>query len=163
MLVVGVILLCIAGITIPMVTRVPGRVERENALGELRRAFSEVSMRARANGVPLSLTLVWEENTFYLSRVEKSLPPAAYKWIPDVPASEEREETLDSAISVKSAYELPSSISWQIGGEDDGVFVFFEDGQASGTPLQFAIGEIRYQLDVDALTGDALIEELQEL
>ena len=162
MLVVGVILLCIAGITIPMVTRVPGRVERENALGELRRAFSEVSMRARANGVPLALTLVGEENAFYLSRVEKSLPPAAYKWIPDVPSNEEREEVLDSAISVKAVYEIPSAIEWQL-EEDEYSFVFFEDGQASGMPLQFAIGEIRYQLDVDALTGDALIEELQEL
>ena len=39
-------------------------------------------------------------------------------------------------------------------------FAFFEDGHASGQPIRFLIGKIHYELGVDKLTGDALIEEL---
>lgn len=167
MLVVGVLLLVIAGITLPMMTRVPHRIEVENALGDIRRAFSETSTRARALGTALSLTLYEEEARFVVSPLERKLPPAAQRWSPPIPVAEERSETISAVISTASEYSLPSGIQWDTderdGGEEEyASYHFFEDGQAAGGPLRFTIGGRRFQMDVDSLTGEALIEERED-
>ena len=102
-----------------------------------------------------------------MTPLERNLPPAARRWTPPIPVAEERTETISAVISTASEYNLPSGIQWNTderewGEEDYASYHFFEDGQAAGGPLRFTIGGRKFQMDVDALTGEALIEESED-
>ena len=162
-LIVGVIVMIVAAVTMPMLSRIPHRIEVEGALTGIRQAFTETAMRARATGVPLSLTLDTERGVWLVDRLDEELPAAAVQWTPSVPADEDRETARFRALSSRTDYELSSGIEWLTDDSEseEVTFLFFEDGQAAGTPIRFGLGGMLYELRVDALSGDALIEEVE--
>ncbi len=162
MLIVAVILAIVTAVVIPSLTKLPRRLEVESALTGIRTAIDETSMRARATGKALQLTLDTEESAFEVKEYSSELENVQ-GWKPPLKQSEETEARQGVAISQKSSYPLAKAIEWNTDGlgADEIAFAFFEDGQASGKTLYFSIGKQNYVLDVDKLTGAALISEME--
>ncbi len=163
MLVVAVVLLLVSAVALPQLTKMPRRIETESALTGIRIAFTETATRARATGTDLRLTLDADEGQFLVSEHTSGLE-VIRGWNPPAKRSEETEKMVSVAISSKESYDISDKVEWSKDGdwpEDGPAFVFCADGQASGKPLQFSIFSRNYELDVDRLTGDPLIQELQ--
>lgn len=165
MIVVAAILALVAVFALPQITKTPARIEVEGVLSNIRQAVREVSMRARATGMPLRLVLDEEENLFRVEEVGENL--SNYQdWQPPVKATEEAAAASVVALKSKTEYPIGAKVEWLASetGLDQYDFIsyaFFEDGQAAGQPLRFRIKGHYYQMDVDHLTGAPLIEELE--
>ena len=164
MMVVAAILLLVSLLALPRLSRIPQRISRENALSCIRNAMTEAAIRARANGKPVELLLDFDGSQFTIQEISGTMENIK-GWVPDVPKSEEVEQQHSFIVSENNSFPFHGAIEWQ--PEETGLdpnepisFAFFEDGHASGQPIRFFIGNIHYQLAVDKLTGDALIEEL---
>ena len=165
MLVVAVILAVVTAVVAPALTKYPKRLEVENALTGIRNAIDETSMRARATGKALLLVLNIDEATFEVEEYSSDLSNVQ-GWMPPQKQSDEIEVMQNVAVSQNNSYSLSNSIEWH--PEETGLsmvegirFAFFEDGQAAGETLNFSIGKQNFVLDVDKLTGAALISEIE--
>ncbi len=154
LLIVAIILALTSAFALPRLLAYPHRIMVENALTDIRTAFSETAMRSRATGIPLSLLLDLENNCF---QVEECPRLAANDWEP--PMEDEAMENARNALQIKSSYPLSGQMEWLSDGEEV-QFLFFPDGQAVGSAAQFQIGAQQFQFDVDRLSGNALIMEL---
>ena len=159
MLIVGVILALVFAFALPRLSKTPGRLVAESALTGIRQAVNDTAIRARATGKPMKLVLDMEASAFLVQPLKTNLP---HDWT--VPFDLESNSATE-VISQNDTYELSSDIEWlpaETGLDqfDEIAYAFFEDGQASGRPLQFQVAGRTYQMDVDKLTGAPLIEEL---
>lgn len=164
LIVVAVIMSLITAIAIPQIAKVPRRMERESALTDIRNAFVETAMRARATGSALELVLDIDNCKFIVQNIESDLDNIK-DWTPPQQLSEEAKANISVALSSKDSYSFPSSIEWLpeetgLDTAEDISFRFYEDGQASGLPLRFRVAAGLFELDVDKLSGDPLIQEL---
>ena len=163
--VVAAIMVLVAVIALPQVSKVPRRLEVEGALSNIRQAVREAGMRARATGTPLLLVLDEEESLFRVEQLTDNLSKWQ-DWQPPVKKTEEAAMASVVAFQAKTEYPIPGGVEWLpaetgLDAYDSISFAFFEDGQAAGRPLRFRIGGHYYQMDVDSLTGAPLIEELE--
>ena len=154
LLIVAIILALTSAFALPRLLAYPHRIMVENALTNIRTAFSETAMRSRATGIPLSLQLDLENNCF---QVEECPRLTVNDWEP--PMDEEALENARNALQIKSSYPLSSQMEW-LSDAEEVQFRFFPDGQAVGNAIQFQIGSQQFQFDVDRLSGNALIMEL---
>ena len=162
MMVVVALVALITALVAPKVTTTSKRMIIESSLTGIRQAVSETAMRACATGQSLTLTLDQDASAFRVSQTP-TLP--ANNWTPSQVQTTENQAGA-AIIAGKPTYELDKNIEWQPGdsgfGMTDNVeFAFFPDGQASGRSLRFAIRNRQFQLDVDRLTGNPLIQELE--
>jgi len=112
-------------------------------------------MRSRATGIPLNLVLDQESHCFL---VEENTGTPAAEWEP--PISDEALDAARDALQSKESYPLSTAIEWQFDGEEEYCLQFFPDGQAFGLPIQFQIGSQQFQFDIDRLSGNAQVMEL---
>ena len=165
MMVVAAILLLVSVLALPRLSKIPQRISREGALTSIRNAFTEASLRARANGKPLELLLDMDNSQFTIQEISNSLD-SIKGWQPSVPKNKEVEQQQSMIVSQNNSFPFPDAIEWL--PEETGLdplepisFAFFEDGQAAGQPIRFYVGKVHYELNVDKLTGTPLIEELE--
>jgi type II secretory pathway pseudopilin PulG len=162
MMIVVALVALITALAAPKLTAVSKRMIVESSLTGIRQAITETAMRACATGQGLTLTLNLETSTFQVSQAQALL---VNHWTPSPrPPADSAVKT--SFIEVKPSYPLGQNIEWLPGDTGIGLndlveYVFFPDGQASGRPLRFAIKNRQFQLDVDRLTGNPLIQELE--
>ena len=154
LLIVAIILALTSAFALPRLLAYPHRIMVENALTNIRTAFSETAMRSRATGIPLILIYDQENSCFQVEELSVSLPT---DWEP--PRDEEALETARNALQMKDSYSLSSQMEW-LSDIEEIQFRFFPDGQAVGQPIQFQIGSQQFQFDVDRLSGNALIMDL---
>lgn len=164
MLIVAVILAVASAIVLPGLSKIPHRLTIDSALTGIRTAISETAMRARATGQSLELVLSDDGSSFSVQAFSSDFS-AVRGWTPPLDKPED-DQNSNVAISSKDCYELSSEIEWLPEESDldqSGAisFAFFEDGQASGRTVSFAIGKQRFILDVDKLTGAPLISEVE--
>jgi len=164
-IVVAAIMVLVAVIAIPQVSKMPRRLEAEGALSNIRQAVREVGMRARATGTPLLLVLDEEAGQFNVEPLSDNLSKWQ-DWQPPVKKSDEAVAASVVALQSKDSYPISGGVEWLpaetgLDQYDSVSFAFFEDGQAAGKPLRFRVGGRYYQMDVDCLTGAPLIEELE--
>lgn len=165
MLIVAVLMVLIAALVLPRMGEMPRRFEVESALTDIRRSVNEVSMRARSTGTPLMLTLDLDESLFEVSQIDEIDTPVK-EWVPAIQKNEEAAKFSALAVEAKKSYQLSKSIEWLpaetgLDAFDSISYSFFEDGQAAGKPLRFSIAGRQFQMDVDKLTGDPLIQEFE--
>jgi len=162
LMVVVALVALVTALAAPKVTKIAKRMIVESSLTDIRRAISETAMRACATGQSLTLTLDQDGSTFRVSPTP-TLP--ANNWTPSQ-ASTAESQTAGVIIAGANSYELNKSIEWQLGDSGFGItdnaeYAFFPDGQASGPSLRFVIRDRQFQLNVDRLTGNPLIQELE--
>lgn len=165
MLVVAVILAVVTAVVAPALTKYPRRLEVESALTGIRNAIDETSMRARATGKALQLVLDIDGAIFEVEEYSSDLSNVQ-GWTPPLKQSNEMEAMQSVAVSQNKTYSLSNAIEWHPEETGQSVvegirFAFFEDGQAVGETLNFSIGKQNFVLDVDKLTGAALISEIE--
>lgn len=161
-LVVCVIVMLITALIIPRIGGGGRRIAVESALSNLRGAFTETAMRARAGGQPLALVLDVHQNQFTV------LPwnnPLDHDWhapvLPPLTGPNGQGGILPGAPS----YEIPKDITWTElpeGNYGDGqqfTFCFFPDGEASGPQMRFEVHGWKYLLVVDSVLGKVTILE----
>lgn len=149
MLVIGAM---IFALVIPVVGRVPAKVEIRRARTDLEAAFSTASRRARATGGTVGLTLQLAEGK---ARVQDGGSGLGGQGGGDALATAEPE-------SGGLAMDLPGGIEWPEGGGDEAVYIFLPGGQASGPVLNFSLRGREFVLAVDNLTGRLLIDQTDE-
>jgi len=163
--VVSIIALALA-VVMPRFGRLPRRLMVARSLSDIRLAFRETSMRARASGQPFRLVLNVEEHAFRaepfqpppLNGLEGELPK------PNLPSPRNEANTPPAGNRQNQGeYKIPEDVVWEESAssyEESGPgFVFFPDGEASGDPLEFTIHHRHFRLDVDRLTGNPIITE----
>ena len=162
MLVVCVIVMLITALVLPQIGGGTRRIAVESALSNLRGAFTETAMRARASGQPLALVLDVPQHQFTVMPWSNSLD---HDWhaptLPPLTGQNGRGGILPGA----SIYEIPKDIVWTElpeGGTDGGqqfVFCFFPDGEASGPQMRFEVQGWKYLLVIDSVLGKVTILE----
>lgn len=167
MLIVAVVMALIAAVTLPRLSRIPSRLQIESALTSIREAFTETAMRARTTGTPIKLVLDIDNDCFLVEQANNSKLTAQKDWVPPLRKSEDAEQSSLLALESKNNYKLPSYIEWHpedtdLNYDDEISFSFYEDGQAAGLPIRFYMAGHYYQMDVDRLTGDSLIMEIED-
>ena len=157
MLAVCAIVALVTALVIPGVTTGSRRIVTEQALSEVRRAFSETAMRARATGRPFALALLPESGEFLVREFDNQLD---FEWqLPVVTGVDGG--VLDGDVS----YAVPSSVEWFDLPDGDGengeiTFFFFPDGEAAGPALDFELKGSHYRLVIDSVLGKATILEI---
>lgn len=153
-LVVTLLVGMLFAIILPRIAAAPKRIVVENALSEIRQAFSETGSRARASGRAFRLILESDSSLLNVSQFPDSL---SREWQPPLPTAESGKNKGDF-LRPKESYQLSSEIEWQIDSQlydSEGllVFSFFPDGQAGGPNLEFIIKNRKFILRVDNITG----------
>ena len=161
-LVVCVIVMLITALVIPRIGGGTRRIAVESALSNLRGAFTETAMRARASGKPLALVLDVAQNQFTVHPWNNHLN---HDWhaptLPPLAGANGQGGILPGAQS----YEVPKDITWTElpeGNYGDGqffAFCFFPDGEASGPQMRFEVQGWKYLLVVDSVLGKVTILE----
>ncbi|MBQ4480209.1 MAG: type II secretion system protein [Victivallales bacterium] len=161
-LVVCVIVMLIMALVIPQIGGGSRRIAVESALSNLRGAFTETAMRARAGGRPLALVLDVEQRQFTVYPWNN---PLDHDWhapvLPPMTGPAGQSGILPGAQS----YEVSKDIAWTDlpeGNFGDGqffAFCFFPDGEASGPQLRFEVQGWKYLLVVDSVLGKVTILE----
>ena len=162
MLVVCVIVLLITALVAPRLGGGTKRMIVENALSNLRGAFTEAAMRARASGQPLALVLDLQEDQFLVRNLQN---PLDHEWhapiLPPLNGPDGKSGILPGATS----YEVSKDITWTdlpAGDAENSqqiTFQFFPDGEASGPELNFEIQDRKFILIIDSVLGKAPILE----
>ncbi len=169
LVVIAIITLALA-LVLPKVGRLPRRLKVARSLSGIRIAFRETAMRARAGGQAHQLTLDLDSHSFRTRAIplppltglqgQRPKPPTA----PPLEDEEADPGSSDRPRTGQTRYEISDDVKWEdegTYGEGEGPsFLFFPDGEASGEPLEFAIGRRRFRLDVDRLTGTPVITEI---
>ncbi|NLF17050.1 MAG: hypothetical protein GX595_07310 [Lentisphaerae bacterium] len=178
-LIVVALLAAIFALALPRLGRLPARLQIEQNLSTLRAAFDEVSLRARATGQALRVTLEVDTadggSRLAVAGVAGDpfapalggLPSAGLGAAPDGAA--EAGARLGAMVPGADSYALPSGVEWdeaslQQGSRDGAegpVFIFLGSGEAGGPALEFTIRRQRFRLAVDPLTGRADIRALE--
>lgn len=158
MMIVIVILCLLSGVVLSRISGTPKRLLVESALNDIRVAFSETALSARATGEICGLVLNPEERKFTRCVVTDDL---LIGWKPPVIASEGA-----SALEVAPNYEISSSVEWiklpesQDWGGVYGIrYLFFPDGEASGPEVSFEILGRKFYWIIDPVLGTATIFE----
>ena len=160
MLVVCVIVLLITALVAPQIGGGTKRMIVENALSNLRGAFNEAALRARAGGKPLALVLDLDQNQLLVRPFQFSLD---HEW--RAPVQPPRTGENHGIISGAESYDIPKDIQWVDlpEGDENGsrqfTFCFYPDGEASGPELKFEIKERYFALIIDSVLGKATILE----
>lgn len=169
-LVVLVIMSLIMAVVGGRVGRLPAGVVAKNATGLIQTAFRDASARARATGVPVRVRIGGDDRVIRLETAPDALP-AGPATVLAAAAAETAPPDADAAgnkpgdwFGRPMTYELPRGVAWQdASGRDlppeDGVFLFFPNGEAGGGPAWFSAGKRRFRLTVERLTGRSLILE----
>jgi hypothetical protein len=138
----------------------PRRLVRRRTVSAIRTAFRGAALRARSSGTAHLLYLDPGENCFKVER-ESTASPDAAGHAAAAPAA------APGSVQERLARQaLPSPLKWYCDGRElqtESVLacIFLPGGEASGQALEFAIGERRFRLKADALTGRPLITESQ--
>ena len=156
MLAVCAVVALVTGLVIPRVTTGSRRIVSERALSQLRRAFSETGMRARATGASLELVLLPEAGIFQVEEFSGNLEQ---EWqLPLQTGSQ------GGVLAGESFYEVPGEVEWlelPEADEDGGIrFFFFPDGEAAGPEVDFMLKGVHYRLVIDSVLGRATIFEM---
>ncbi len=154
------VLALLLGVVAPRIGKTSSRLLTEAALTELRQAFQETAMRARATGQPMQLLLDPDTSTLTVSVLPGNL---SREWVPSV--NQEEDSPTNGILGDNSSFSLSKDIEWQpeeanINQDNEIVFSFFPDGEAGGAALRFSLKGINYELEVDRITGHAVIWEL---
>ncbi|MBN2449896.1 MAG: hypothetical protein JXR77_05880 [Lentisphaeria bacterium] len=171
-------LLLVMALVLPRVGRLPGRLRRERAVTAVRLALGEAALRARAQGRPVALVLVAnDEGSRFLVRAGEEDAQARIvvrEFTLALPAAGEGqgEEGRPSSMHLlpQTEFELPEEMRWDPDsladgtemGEEGPVYVFHVDGGAGGPELLFAVGKTWFRLSVDPLTARADVREIPE-
>jgi len=168
LLVVCVIVGLLSALVVPRVGGASRRMVVEQAISELRGAFGQTAMRARASGRPLMLVLDAEGKTLSVSPQEENL---THDWRP-APLARNASAGDEGAprggiLAGEDSYEVAEAIEWidlpETSMDASGiVFSFYPDGGAAGPDLRFALAGGEYLLHVDAVTGRTTIVEIPQ-
>jgi len=174
LLAICVIIGLLSAMVLPRINGSSRRMVVEQALSNLRGAFSQTAVASRASGEPLALVLNPEGSAFTVMALENSLerdwrPPRLAKKAnhsAEEGGDEGEDSTSQGILSGAASYDVPSEVEWvdlpEIEGDQPGiVFCFFPDGGASGPELHFMLAKVEYGLAVDAVTGKVDIWEGQ--
>ena len=166
LLVVCVIIGLLSALVVPRVGGASRRMVVERTLSELRGAFGQTAMRARASGRPLMLVLDAEEKTLSVSPLEENL---THDWRPPSLAMDSTDEEVPKTgiLAAEDSYKVADAIEWidlpETPMDASGIaFNFYPDGGAAGPELRFALAGGEYLLKVDALTGRTDIFEVPQ-
>ncbi len=162
MLVVCVIVLLASVLVIPRITVSSKRMIVETALSDLRGAFSETAMRARAGGHPLALVLKTDEKVLVVEKLTNDLD---HDWRPAPLTPVNSSGT--TIIPGTSSYKVPEKIEWtelpDVPSDAPGiVYGFYPDGAATGPAVSFTIQERNFRLVIDSVLGKATILEEEQ-
>ena len=157
MLAVCAIVALVTALVIPRVTTGSRRIVTEQALSEVRRAFSETAMRSRASGRALALALLPESGEFQVREFEN---PLDFEWRLPVETGAD-----GGVLEGDAVYYVPGAVEWfdlPDGDEEDGAitFYFFPEGEAAGPELDFELKGTHYRLVIDSVLGKATILEI---
>ena len=160
LLVVMAVLALLLGVVAPRVGKASARLLTETALTEQRQAFQETAMRARATGQPMQLLLDPDSSTLTVSVLPGNL---SREWVPSV--NQQEDSPASGLLGDISTFSLSKDIEWQpddanFNADNEIVFSFFPDGEAGGAALRFSLRGVNYELEVDRITGHAVIWEL---
>lgn len=165
-IVVAIITLALA-LVMPKVGRLPRRLAVARAISDIRRAFQESGMRAVAGGQSMRLILKPEARQFVVQPVAVKGTRELFAVVSGTNASQSEGNSTAAGTSLFSTtdYEIPENVEWDStlleGGEDNSPeFIFHPDGEASGNALEFSVAQRRFRLEVDKLTGVAVITEI---
>ena len=135
----------------------PKRLAVDGALNDIRRAFSETAMAARASGAVKALIVNPDSREMTVADVTDDLNRA---WKPNPFGSSA------NADGGNVVYPLPDSVEWDSIPEMadyDGIvgirYLFFPDGQAAGDDVAFSIKGRRFFWSVDRILGRVVIYE----
>ncbi len=137
------------------------------------KVFKNASIRSQAFQVQVNVRVVVGDEgfaTFYLEMVESN---------PELPvesvAEMDEQQLLDRGLKESNVrlwsgddqYGLPGGVklveySEMVNEKGELQFSFFPDGEAVGPPLKFLVGERRFQLTVDRLSGQMVFYESNE-
>lgn len=162
MLVVCVIVLLITALVAPRLGGGTRRMIVENALSNLRGAFNETAMRARAGGQPLALVLDVAQNQLL---VQNFANPLDHEWNAPVLQPLTGADGQGGILPGATSYEVSKDIVWTDLPEGDAAdaqqitYRFFPDGEASGPELAFEVQGRKFVLVIDSVLGKATILE----
>ena len=162
MLVVCVIVLLITALVAPRLGGGTKRMIVENALSNLRGAFNEAAMRARASGMPLALVLDPDQGQLLVQNLTN---PLDHDWHAPVLQPLTGANGQGGILPGATTYEVSKDIIWTELPEGDAedsrqvTFRFFPDGEASGPSLAFEVQDRKFILVIDSVLGKATILE----
>jgi prepilin-type N-terminal cleavage/methylation domain-containing protein len=167
-LVVLAILGFVLALVLPRIGRLPRQLLIQNGLSQIRMAFRDAGTKARASGKPTRLILSPESHEF---RIENGLAQGAQTAelggiSSGNPGSPEGGRETPGFLSKLSSYKVPTEIAWNLDDvlrDDSGTvtYSFFPGGEASGSAVEFELGDSHFVLDIDRLTGRPIIDELE--
>ncbi len=150
LLVVLVVIGLFMALVTPRIGRMPRGLMVKSMLGRIDASFRDAAMRARARGSYVQLVLDPGANCF---RIQDSN---------GMPGSSGAEN--DGLLGEAGVYAMPAGTEWQMGiGDNESYsFLFFPGGEASGPQVEVVIGEMRFFIGVDCLTGKPVVTEIRE-
>ena len=172
LLAICVIVGLLSAMVLPRIGGTSRRVVVEQTLSNLRGAFAQTALSARASGEPLALVLSPDGESFSVMPLQNDLdrdwrPPHLAKGAKRISEDgEEDDGTSQGILAGESSYDVPSEVEWtdlpEVDADQPGIiFCFFPDGGASGPELHFTLAKVEYGLSVDAVTGKIDIWEGQ--
>ena len=166
--VVLVIIGLVLALALPNLGRMPRGLVISSTLSKVGIPFQDASMRARASGKPVRLTLHAEDQVFRITHPQSAASAGAGSGeSPD----EDADNVRDGGVLFRlRTYDVPADVEWEqvaVGSrepesEEGPTFLFFPDGAAAGEPLRFSVRGSRFALDVDRLTGRLKLSEMAE-
>jgi type II secretory pathway pseudopilin PulG len=169
-LVVMVIISLIMAVVGGRVGRLPAGVVAKNATGQIQTAFRDAAARARATGVPVRVRIGGDDRMIRLETAPDALPAGPTTVLAEAAAETAKPDPEAAGgkpgdwFGRPMTYELPRGVEWQDANgrelpPEDGVFLFFPNGEAGGGPAWFSTGKRRFRLEVERLTGRPGITE----
>lgn len=156
------VVLAIIGVTLslvlPRLTR-PRRLVIERTLSEVRAACRRAGIAARSSGRSVRLELDADANLFRIATVKGAWETTSSA---NGTTAAHLTSSPESLLSKLREQRFSQEVEWHIEGvpEDaqaDHVFFFWPDGGASGEAVEFTVGQMRFRLGVDRLTGRPLL------
>ncbi len=167
MLVVLAIIGVIVGLVLPNVGKLPEGLRADSCAGTIGNAFRDAALRARATGATVKLTLDAENNRFRLEEAAAAVQaPAGDVSVSAAAAGDEAQASRGRYYAGEKEYPLPNGIEWHLENWDAAVygppaFTFYANGECSGLRLEFSAGSRRLRLEVDRLTGNPVITDVE--
>jgi len=155
-IIVLTILGLVMALVLPNFGSLPESLKRKKLLQTINTAFQNAAIRAQAFGATVHLKADPENNTLTISTASAS----------SVKGKGGVDKFAVSAISGADVYELPNWLKWLNEDEEETrkviKYTFYANGEASGPEMLFKTGDFSYSVNVDNLSGKALIKELTE-
>jgi len=167
-IIVVILISMVAMLLLPRIGYLPRSVVEKRVISEIRSAFYDAGMRARATGKTVKLILDLEEAEFVIEDDEG----AEGLSVVSLPATDSVNSTIEDNLQRESIvklrkYKISDEVSWELGeldlGEDEKIFfLFYPNGEVSGNELKFMFRKVLYIVSVDSLTGRVSIAEVEE-